>query len=197
VLTVIHTYNYGRNYKGARDQYVYTVAPDGPSAYDPADFFILMRVPKDQIADRDAYEFFEEIDGDGNPAWTARVTRRGAVFSNPGRCGRSGISYNAALGRYFWWQGIGKKGRDVRFKKAGFGIYDAPEPWGPWTTVWHTRQWDVAPGECAGFPTKWISADGRTMHLVFSGEDRFSVRRLTLDLTPSAATKTASSGTPC
>ena len=32
------------------------------------------------------------------------------------------------------------------------------------------------------FPTKWMSDDGKTMHLVFSGEDHFSVRRVDLKL---------------
>ena len=37
---------------------------------------------------------------------------------------------------------------DTRFE-GGFGIYDAPEPWGPWTTVFFTEKWDVGPGETA------------------------------------------------
>ncbi len=40
--------------------------------------------------------------------------------------------------------------------------------------------WDVGPGETASFPTKWMSADGKTVHLVFSGDDCFSVRKATL-----------------
>lgn len=36
--------------------------------------------------------------------------------------------------------------------------------------------WDTGPGETSSFPTKWISADGRTAHLVCSGNDHFSVR---------------------
>jgi hypothetical protein len=72
---------------------------------------------------------------------------------------------------------------DTRFE-GGFGIYDAPEPWGPWTTVFFTEKWDVGPGETASFPTKWMSADGRTLHLVFSGDDGFAVRRATLRAAP-------------
>ena len=64
-------------------------------------------------------------------------------------------------------------GADIRFA-GGFAIYDAPEPWGPWTTVYHTDQWDVGPGESCSLPTKWMSGDGRTVHLVFSGDDSFS-----------------------
>ena len=65
---------------------------------------------------------------------------------------------------------------------GGFGIYDAPEPWGPWTTVYYTEEWDVGPGETSSLPTKWMGADGKTLHLVFSGDDSFSVRKLTLEL---------------
>jgi hypothetical protein len=38
----------------------------------------------------------------------------------------------------------------------------------------------VGPGETSCFPTKWMSADGKAVHLVFSGEDSFSVRGATL-----------------
>jgi hypothetical protein len=70
-------------------------------------------------------------------------------------------------------------GGDARFR-GGFGIYDAPEPWGPWTSVFFNEDWDVGPGETCSIPTKWISGDGKTVHLVFSGDDSFSVRKATL-----------------
>ncbi len=69
---------------------------------------------------------------------------------------------------------------DVRFS-GGFGIYDAPEPWGPWTTVYFADEWDMGPGESSSLPTKWMSDDGLTCHLVFSGEDALSVRRVTFE----------------
>lgn len=92
--------------------------------------------------------------------------------------------YNAGLRRYLWCQTL--PGGDARFR-GGFAIYDAPEPWGPWTTVAYTEEWDVGPGESSGFPTKWMSSDGRTVHLVFSGDDCFSVRKATFVLHGSAA----------
>ena len=101
------------------------------------------------------------------------------MLTNPGRCYRSSVSYNAGLKRYLWVQtGLGE---DTRFG-GGLAIYDAPEPWGPWTTVFATDAWDIGPGETASFPTKWISPDGCTLYLVFSGDDCFSVRRATLKL---------------
>jgi hypothetical protein len=110
------------------------------------------------------------------PAWTKDVKERGAVFTHPGRCYRSGITYNAALKRYLWCQTL--PGKDPRFA-GGFGIYDAPEPWGPWTTVYFTEEWDVGPGDTSSLPTKWMSADGKTAWLVFSNEDSFAVRQAT------------------
>ena len=59
-------------------------------------------------------------------------------------------------------------------------MYDAPEPWGPWTTAYFTADWDVGLGETSCLPTKWMSADGGDVHLVFSGDDCFFVRKGTL-----------------
>jgi hypothetical protein len=171
--------NFGKNYAGARDGYVYVYSHDADSAYSPADRMVMARVPKDRLRRRDAYEFFEKLDPHGDPVWTPELERRGAVFTHPGRCYRSGISYNAALKRYLWVQVL--PGGDARFS-GGFGIYDAPEPWGPWTTVFFTEEWDVGPGETASFPPRWMSTDGKTLHLVFSGDDSFSVRKATLTL---------------
>ena len=61
-------------------------------------------------------------------------------------------------------------------------IYDAPEPWGPWTTAFTTEAWDVGPGETSSFPTKWMSPDGKTLYLVFSGNDDFAARKAILTL---------------
>ncbi len=171
--------NFGRNYEGARDEFVYVYSHDSDSAYQRADRMVLARVPKDRLREQAAYEFFQELDAHGLPVWTKAVSRRGAVLTSPGRCYRSTVSYNAGLKRYLWVQtGLGE---DTRFA-GGLAVYDAPEPWGPWTCVFATEAWDVGPGETAGFPTKWISPDGCTLHLVFSGDDCFSVRRATLKL---------------
>ncbi len=171
--------NFGKNYAGARDEYVYIYSHDADSAYSTARRMVLARVPKDQIADRDAYEFFRDLDTEGNPLWTRGIRQRGAVFSHVGGCYRSGISYNAGLGRYLWYQIV--PGGDTRFE-GGFGLYDAPEPWGPWTTVYFTTEWDVGPGESGTFPTKWMSADGKTCYLVSSGNDYFAVRKVDFSL---------------
>lgn len=166
--------NFGRNYAGARDGFVYVYSHDTDSAYDRADGFVLARVPKDRMRERAAYEFFAGFKKGLSPAWSVEVSQRQPVFQSPGASYRSSVSYHPVLRRYLWCQT--GRGSDTRFA-GGFAIYDAPEPWGPWTTVFHTDAWDVGPGESMHLPTKWMSADGRSMWLVFSGEDHFSARQ--------------------
>jgi hypothetical protein len=167
--------NFGKNYASARDDFVYIYSHDSDSAYEPADRFVMARVLKDKIRQGESYEFFRGLDDSGKPIWTKDICDRGAVFVNPGRCYRSGISYNSGLRRYLWCQTLYSRD-DMRFK-GGLGIFDAPQPWGPWTTVFYTENWDVGPGETSCFPTKWMTPDGKTCYLLFSGEDCFSVRK--------------------
>jgi len=170
--------NFGKNYAGARDNFVYLYSHDSDSAYEPAGSMVMARVDKGQIRNQKAYEFFKGLDNSGKPIWTKDIHEMRAVFINPGRCYRSGITYNLGLKRYLWCQTIYGKD-DMRFK-GGLGIFDAPKPWGPWTTVYYTEQWDVGPGETSCLPTKWISNDGMMCYLLFSGDDCFSVRKITL-----------------
>ena len=169
--------NYGKNYANARDQYVYIYSHDSDSAYHPADRMVLARVPKDRLKDREAYEFLQTLDERQQPVWTKNMEMRGAVFKYPGYCYRSGISYNPYLRRYLWCQTIPDADVENLRSRGGLGIFDAPEPWGPWTTVFHAENWDIGPGETSSFPSKWYAKDGKSAYLVFSGNDSFSVRK--------------------
>lgn len=173
--------NFGQANTNSRDEYVYIYSSDSGSAYVPADRMVLARVPSAQIPVRTAYEFFVGIDERGQPTWSSEIENRGAVFEHPKRCYRSGISYDAALDRYFWCQVFPESSHPngPRFQ-GGFGVFDAPEPWGPWTTCFFTNSWDVGPGETNSIPPKWISSDGLTIYLLFSGNDHFSVRQGTI-----------------
>jgi CubicO group peptidase (beta-lactamase class C family) len=166
--------NFGRNYAGARDGFVYSFSQDGPSAYESDNSLLLARVPKHRIRERAAWEFFERLDEAGRPVWTADIARRGAVFQYPANCQRVDAVYDAGIGRYLMALGYDHAG--------GWGLFDAPEPWGPWTTILH-REWDVADTHGYRLPSKWISKDGLTLTLVFSGikpNDAFCTRTLTL-----------------
>ena len=171
--------NFGKDYEGARDEYVYIYSNNEESAYKASDEMILARVHKNSLKVKDSYEFFAGYSGYNTPVWSGDYAKRKAVFSNPGKCYRSGITYNAGLKRYLWCQVIqvSDRGRagGPRFK-GGLGIYEAPEPWGPWKTVYYTMDWDMGPGETASIPSKWMSEDGKSCYYLFSGDDCFSVR---------------------
>lgn len=157
--------------------YVYVVAHDGVSAYKPSGRFILMRVPPSKILQQSAYEFFSGTAD--KPAWVGYADRgrRTGILTDPGRCMRSGVSYNPARGRYYLWQQIPNEDR-------GLGIYSAPNVWGPWTRLFYTESWDTPAGERGEFPVKWMDQAGigqqGTMYLLFSGGDRLSVRKATV-----------------
>ena len=177
--------NFGKNYAGSSDGFVYVYSPDSDSAYEAADRIVLARAPKDRIRERPAYEFFVRVNA-GQPVWTKDVAGRGAMLDWPGHCYRSTVSYCAGLQRYLLVQPVpAAASRDAQGKldtrfRGGLAILDAPAPWGPWTTAFLSDDWDVGPGDSASFPTKWMSSDGRTLDLVFSGNDSFSVRRATI-----------------
>ena len=137
--------NFGRNYADARDDYVYILSHDHTSAYEQADRFLLARVPQDRIREPAFYEFFVGTSA-GAPRWSADLSDCGAIFTHPGQCRRSSMSYVPGLDRYLLWQQLTTDGSDTRFR-SGFGLYDAPEPWGPWTTVFFTDRWDIGPGD--------------------------------------------------
>ncbi len=171
--------NFGRNYAGARDGYVYAYSQDGASAYQVDDGVVLARAPKSRLRDRAAWEFFSGLGAKGKPVYTAAIEQRRPVFAYPGHCQRVDAVYDAGLKRYLLAVGYGHTG--------AWGLFDAPEPWGPWSVAFHTDYWGL--GETHGYrlPSKWISADGRQMALVFSGLifngisfDAFCVRKMKL-----------------
>jgi LysM repeat protein len=161
---------FGRDYQGARDNYVYMYAPELKSSsfvvMKPGEI-TLIRVPRDRITDQSRYEFFAGMSG-GTPTWTSDPDGRRPVLST----GDDGVMktsafYNPGLGRYFIIT------EHTEMFDGNMAIYDAPEPWGPWTTVHFERQWGAGQVELTAFvwniPTKWLSSDGTRFTMVWSG----------------------------
>ena len=61
-----------------------------------------------------------------------------------------------------------------------WSMYEASKPWGPWSTIFYTEQWDMDPGEALRIPSKWIDADGAGFYLAFTGDDGLAIRRAEL-----------------
>ncbi|MGJ5818621.1 serine hydrolase [Paludibaculum fermentans] len=174
--------NYGRNYAGARDGYVYVYSQDGASAYDSDNGVVLMRAPVRRLTERAAWEFFAGLDSAGAPRWSSSLDARQSVFRNPRRCQRVDAVYHPVLKRYLLVAGFNHT--------SGWGMHDAPEPWGPWTTAFETEHWDIEGAHGYRLPAKWFSGDGKSLSLVYSAthgrntpdDDAFCVREVQLQL---------------
>ncbi|MGF7078379.1 CubicO group peptidase (beta-lactamase class C family) [Mucilaginibacter sp. UYCu711] len=173
--------NYGKNNAGAKDNYVYVYSVDDASAYKYADKIVMARVNKTQLMNWKAYEFFAGYSKAGLAIWSEDISKRQPIYVNPGKTYRSGMTYDAPLKRYLWCQVIplsgAKEEQGPRFK-GGLGIFESPNPWGPWKTVYYTREWDMGPGESGSLPVNWMSKDGKSLYYLFSGNDSFSIRKL-------------------
>ena len=172
--------NFGKDNAGARDGYVYTY---GGRWLTPSPVY-LVRVPKAQIKSQSAYEYFAGLGAGRNPTWTPNVQQAKPVFADSSSTDANGanhasVIYNPGIGRYILTAPHGGAEQ--------LGIFDAPEPWGPWTTVAYYDNWGTFTGEglLYFFPTKWISANGKTMWMVFSSTavlDSFNLIKATLNV---------------
>src|SRR5918992_68239 len=173
--------NFGKGYAGARDNFVYHyfIGLQG----DPADLGVhkpgrihLLRVDKgEMLRSKSRYEYFSGLDSNGEPVWSRDINAKEPVFEDPNGVGWNlAVSYNAGLGRYLLTT------EHTESNQGNLGIFDAPEPWGPWSTVAYMNQREGTQfaHEYAGVPdttfywnfaNKWLSPDGKEFTLVFTG----------------------------
>ena len=165
--------NFGKDYAGARDDFVYHYFirlegnPGRLDVHKPGRID-LARVPKDQLMSRPAYAFFAGLGANGQARWTSDAAQRQPVFEDPDGVGWNvSVRFNPGLGRYLLCTEHGQS------LKGRLGIFDAPTPWGPWTTVLYTDRFGADHIETStffwNFSNKWLSADGRDFVLVFTG----------------------------
>jgi len=124
---------YGPGYTGAKDSYAYLYGMPtqnffGNGTPGPATTY-LFRVLSEQILTQASYEAFAGLDNNGNPIWSSTWSDMQPVFTDPGPrpMGISEVVYNSELGRYI------AAGQGGFVSQAVF--YDAPSPWGPWTSI--------------------------------------------------------------
>lgn len=171
--------NFQKDYTGSRDDFVYFYGREWGDKFSDGVAVFLGRVNKEKIKNRNAYEFFMGLDLNRRPQWTTDINRRKPVLMDQNGIITSSVIFNQAIKRYIMTTCRGMVGQ--------LGIFDAPEPWGPWTTIAYYNNWGGFEG--AGlfyhFPTKWISSDGKTMWCIFSSTgklDSFNLIKATLKI---------------
>lgn len=197
-LSSCHFLQFGRDYRGARDDYVYAYFPaadDGNSYWENGDCLLLGRVPKDQILRREAWEFVVELTEAVQPKWDRDDSRAVPIFRYPLMTGEDHVSYNAGLGRYLVgnYAFIDDRGKPRPYHqgpwpdsamRSQLTLFEAPEPWGPWSLFHVDDNWGTYGDYQPCFPTKWMSEDGKTVYMVSSGSEddyNFTVQKLTLE----------------
>lgn len=186
VFTTIMFLDYGQGNAASPDGWVYAYGLDGnwrdsfdDTVADPQDLY-LARVPDGSILDRSAWQFAASTEGD-EPTWSADIEDREPVLTDTRRqypadgeasggtvgasdlsvISQGGVVYIPGLQRYVY----------TSWTELTFEFYEAPAPWGPFT-LFLSRDFGPYPwsddefgGYGTSIPSKFISADGRTMWL--------------------------------
>jgi hypothetical protein len=180
VFTTMMFLDFGKDNHFAIDDYAYVYGLDNGWAYNavlggPTALY-LARVPKAAIQDRSRWEFFAGSDDQAAPTWTSDIAKRKPVLSDKRRVyanpvdptlspknmtvlGQGGVVYNAPLRRYLY----------TSWTEYTHEFYESPTPWGPWK-LFMSKDYGAYPwvdlkngGYAPTIPSKYISADGRTM----------------------------------
>jgi hypothetical protein len=178
--------NFGRDYAGARDDYVYSYftrieqAPAQPRSWihERPGLVDLARAPKDRLLDREAYEWFAGLANDGNPLWSHDMTTRQPAFTDPNGIKIVSLCRPPGGDRYLLVY-------NPRDNAGHFALFEAPEPWGPWKQVAYLKSQPLfMPPEPNNrvsvfhFAPKWWSAGTREFTLIFNtGDDAWNTIR--------------------
>lgn len=178
--------NAGKNYSAAPDDYAYFIAPDGQSAYADYPHIIMGRVEVSKILEKDHYRFYSGLNDSNQVIW-GEYQERKPMFTDKTGCFRPDIVYNEGLDRYLlitctpygeweWWA------NENPDRVPHLGIFEAPNPWGPWSTVYYEEEWGKPENRFAPhIPPKWISESGNELYLLYSciptGPYQFNIQR--------------------
>jgi hypothetical protein len=171
----------GRDYEQNMDGYLYVYSPNG-RIEGKLNELVMFRVEKDKIRDREAYEYFVEVQRDGSARWTRDISERGVVHTFPTGLEPKAfpfgvwlpsVVYNAPLGIYMMANCSGIGGDCVVPDPTYLGFWIARHPWGPWTQIHEEAAWTPGrdPHARATGPQiapRWLAEDGRSFWLVWT-----------------------------
>ena len=163
---------FGKDYQGATDEYVYAVSNSG--TWNNGNYMILGRVARDRIGRLAAadWEFFAAAEGAEKPAWTGRVRDARAVFRDRGFTSMTGMHYLPAFRRFLLmqWAYTNLDAPDA-WQHTALSLYEAPQPWGPWSLVHRDADWGNGAGYYnPGLPAKWFEDGGRRAWMTMAGD---------------------------
>lgn len=159
-----------------QDGYVYTLAYNRWDDQATQQDIYMYRMPVATITDKTTYEYYSGTSTVA--AWSSNAADRQPIFTDENHVGATAqMSYIPGIDRYLiavphWIGG------DVNDR--GIGLFESPNPWGPWrTATYHNTDWCGQRGHINlgySIPTKtpeWLSTDGLTFHVIYSGTGTF------------------------
>lgn len=162
--------NFGKDNLGAPDRFVYAISGEG---WDDGSHCRLGRVPADSIMDRGSWEWVSALSPKGDPQWSKDMKLTVPVITHPGYLGAVDMVYISSLGLYLLlgWRNKVKADPDAGSELI---VYDAPEPWGPFTIVHHEDPWESVELNPYNprLPLKWFDHEKLEGWLLFSGSWR-------------------------
>jgi hypothetical protein len=176
-----YTLQYGKNYGANSDGWLYTywIEIQDPDAWEvqvPGVLW-LSRAP---VADRvftyaTQWQWVTGFDSGGHPRWGS-ASNRVPVLEDADGLMRGSALYVPGLHRFLMVTNHTER-------NAGhIAIWEAPQPWGPWTLVMKENGWPQSDPDApvdprfsfGNFSPKWFSADGRKGVFVWFGPDRWN-----------------------
>ena len=184
---------FNQNYADARDAYVYMYLmehdDDNYQVQTPGGISLvrclLANIESGLKAD---WTYLSALSAGNVPTWSSNLAARIMIFQDATDGNHvTQVSYNKPLNRYMMTTLQGK--RRLVDGTMIFGMYDAPEPWGPWHTVVKQDAQAIGPNlstgaSCIlwGFSNKWLSVDGLNAVMVgtLQGNDEWGTVNVTL-----------------
>ena len=180
-FSFISVAQFGQDYSQNNDGYVYLYSPEGK---EKAANLNMARVKKNEITDRNKWEYFVRIKEDGEVEWvTGDISKRGIVHRFPEGWGfyswSPSVVWNEKLELFIMETGgtqppgIGDPLSNGPHTKSGSLMFLwAKNPWGPWTQFYFEEEWKVGEDMNRTYlpqlSPKWISKDGTEMYVIFS-----------------------------
>jgi len=158
---------YGKDNADARDEYVYAISSD---QWDNGSNLRLGRVPKDAVVEAGKWEWVKAFDIDGMPVWTNKLEDAIPILSMHRRLGCPEMVYLASCDRYLLLSWHLKGDFDAE-GGTDLLIFDAPNPWGPFTLVQYEEFWEgkAFTPYCPRVPLKWFDPATLSGWMLFSG----------------------------
>jgi hypothetical protein len=158
------------------------------------------------VTDPRQWEWFAGTGADGAQQWSSSFGAAVPVLNWSGHITYPEMTYDAGLHRYLltFTYSYSSQTPAVWTGGAQLVIADSSAPWGPFSFVATSRNFGPSNGYGAGFPSQWISPDGKTLWLKWaanfdgcakgldcSGVYGFNVAALRLTVKAPAAAKAA------